>query len=347
MKILIYDYLFVKGHIHPNTHYIKLLAKEHEVSVISVSSIYEELSEEVHIIKIQSKYTSSDIKKNRFAQVSFCKDVLRQVNVKSFDAVLFLSYDTDSFTFAYPMFPSKTLFVLQSHNNIDKLSQNWIHRILFNGYKNKVRHIVYEEFMKDKLVETYKVNPETIFVLPRARFSYEICPTEKSFSAIGLSGSNSDEYIQQLASEADNKSESFKNIRVLLKAHRPIDSKTGIISVINNRVSDQEYKELFNSTRVVLDPLPNTFMYRMSAVLFEALSSRKIVIGSDTKIIAHFSKKYPHICLAAKSPADMLNLIQGISLSETEQEKKEFDRFMIDYSDEKTMMVFNAAFSKS
>lgn len=344
MKILIYDYLFVVGHAHPNEHYIRILSKKYEVSVVSVDGFYSRLSDVANVIEIESRYSADQIQDSRLKQVMFCKKVTKQVDTKRYDYVLMLSYDNTSFIFSKMLFPKKARIILQAHNNIDRLSRKPIERILFKTYSNKVMHIVYEDFMKKALSGRFGVKSNRVYVLPRARFAYDIIATDKHYTAIGLSGSNNDRYIEELIGEMNEHQDEFPMLRLLLKMHYQPLSECDSIEIITKRISDREYKECFSSTRIVLDPLPEAFEYRMSAVLFEALSSRKIVVGSASAIIQHFASKYPHICFCAENSYHMLQIVSNICRHETEEEKIEFDKFNVEYSDDKTMEVFNTIF---
>lgn len=342
MKILIYDQLFVKGHMHPNTHYTKMLSSIYDTTVVSTKGFFEELSEYADVIEVDTPYTVPEIKASRLKQVEFTRLLTRQIELRKFDVILFFSYDIEAFFLFRKFFSENIRIVLQEHNNVDKLDSGIIHRFIYGRFCNSVKHIVYENYMKEALVNIYDVDDTNVYVLPRARFSYEKCETAKSYSAIGLSGSNSDQYIEELINTVNEGGEKYRSLNIILKAHKKFRVNCDAIETITNRVSDEEYQELFSSTRIVLDPLPNTFKYRMSAVLFEALSSRKIVIGSDARIIQYFSSKYPHICFSANSPEEMLQLINQVSKTETEAERLEFNQFDDDYSDEKTMSVFKS-----
>lgn len=345
MKILVIDSLFVLGHIHPNTHYINLLAMDHSVSVVSICGLFKELPGTINVVEIETPYQIKDFQKSRTTQIKFWKDLGKHIELGEYDAFVFLSYDIVTFAISRLFLPKDKIVVIQEHNNIDKLSSRYLYAILYKTFCNKVDHIVYESYMKEALVHDYGVKADRVFVLPRARFAYEKCTTDKSYSAIGLSRSNSDNYISKLIKEANEHAEEFADLKILLKVHDGFDDQSEIIETLTSRVSDQEYKELFNSTRIVLDPLPNTFKYRMSAVLFEALSSRKIVIGSDARIVKYFSEKYPHICYSADSPLEMLQLVKCVSSAETKEEHDEFEKFNYDYSDDKTKDVFAAILS--
>lgn len=344
MNVLVYDYLFVKGHIHPNNHYIKLLSDKYNVFVISINGYFNYLSndENITIIDLKTKYSVDELRNNRILQILFCKKVVRKIKEYEIDYLLLLSYDTISFSIAYPLLHKKNI-VLQEHNNIDRLKKRKIELYLYKSFANKTKHIVYEHFMKESLVNEYHISEENIYVLPRAKYAYRIRESKKKYSAIGLSGSNDSSFVEGIVKYSEENNERLRGLRILIKDKKAV-SNNSVVEIIKDRVSDDEYEELFNSTRVVLDPLPDSFENRMSAVMFEALSSRKIVIGTNVKIIECFSKKYPHICYSVCNAEEMFEVIKKIESNETSIEKSEFDSFNMDYCDEKTMQVFEKIF---
>lgn len=345
-KILIYDYLFVQGHIHPNAHYINLLSKRYDVYVISINGYYNCFlqNNNIKIIDIHTRYSVQKLRKKRIYQIHFCAAVSKIVKERNIDQILFLSYDTPSFSISRLFFRRECTLVIQEHNNIDRLKQRKIELWLYKSFANRTKHIVYEKFMRDALVSNYAVKAKRIYVLPRAKYAYMVHRTEKKYSAIGLSGSNDMLFVDEIVRYSEKNAASLEGIRILLKAVEKF-SDNAIVRIVNKRVSDEEYEEFFNSTRVIIDPLPSTFEYRMSAVLFEGLSSRKIIIGTNTLIIREFASRYPHICFVAGNAEELFKIIQNVSPTETEEERIEFDKFNNDYSDEKTMNVFSSIFA--
>lgn len=344
-KILIYDYLFVQGHMHPNMHYINLLSNNYDVYVASINGYFNCFSENnnIKIIDIYTRFSVRELRKKRRYQIQVSAAISKAARKNAINHILFLSYDTPSFFISRLFYKRGCMLVIQEHNNIDRLKQRKIELWMYKSFANKTKHIVYEKFMKESLVRNYAVNEKMIFVLPRAKYAYNICRTQKKYSAIGLSGSNDMLFVDKIIHYAEKNAAHLKGINILLKTSGNF-SGNAIVKIINKRVTDEEYEELFNSTRIILDPLPSTFEYRMSAVLFEGLSSRKIIIGTDTMIIRDFALRYPHICFVAGNEGELFKIIQNISPIETEEEKIEFDKFNDDYNDEKTMCVFSSIF---
>ena len=168
MNILISDFLFGDAHKDMDVGFITAVAKFAKTDVISLNGFYDSeknsfKEKEINIrdIKLQKK---TGIIGSRLFYLSLMKETAAIVEKNRYDAVLCLGFETTLFGIGLLHFKNIPLFVFH-HKNIDELT-NRLKRIAFDIYKNRVYHVVFEEFFKDRLVSEIGVLCDRVYVIP-------------------------------------------------------------------------------------------------------------------------------------------------------------------------------------
>ncbi|WKV08000.1 hypothetical protein Q2T46_10640 [Thermoanaerobacterium sp. CMT5567-10] len=191
---------------------------------------------------------------------------------------------------------------------------------------NKVEHVVFEEFIKDCLMETHEINSEKVHVLPHQLNENILKDNYQKYACVGLSNSNDENIISEIVKK-ENQEKILKKAKckVILKS-KVINFDDGFLKVLNNYLDDM--------------PFPSTFKYRMSGTLVDAFSNNKIILCSNITLMDYYSKEYPSICKIIESVDDFFEYVIKINKLEINEQLNEFEIFKNSHSEDKIVLVF-------
>lgn len=298
MKIAYFDFRYPKGHKEQNCYYINILhSLGHEVTVFCPVDWYSDfpISESVQIIDmpfdvVTNSYTGI---RNIIELVKREIQALKIASKKSFDRYYIASFEGISYCI-FDLLTPRTLKYLVYHDNIDALD-NWIRRFCFNLYRENNTHVVFQPYMRDRLLElcNYKKN----FDIKILHHQLNI----KSISGnllldfpeiIALSNTNSEDIINDLIELDQIGYFNSNNVKFVLKS-KVKSYKGNKINVINEYLDKEIYDRYFCNCKVVYMPFSPSNRYRESGTIIDALSNGKSVIATDIMIAQAYKKNYP------------------------------------------------------
>ena len=240
--------------------------------------------------------------------MNYIIDAVYKYNI---DTVILASGDYITIAILTAKLRNVRLFLIH-HAELDVLEKNKIKNIFFSTYKNKINHLVFEDYIKDYITNSLGVNDSLVSVMPHSlNDNGDIKPREESeYKMVGLSNSNDDELIGNIIEfEKQYHLFSLSGFHIILKSknHKYSD---GYLNVINSYLTEYEYKHYISSTEYVLLPFSRDFGYRESGTLMDALSNRKKVIGVDIPLMKYYKEKYPHTCYIYDDVQTIISILQ-------------------------------------
>lgn len=355
MNILFLDFIYPLEHKNFNQNMINAILNFANVTVFSPTDYFgESLNNSQNINNIES-----DTLKTKKGKFLFRLNILKSIRESHVlakkikpDIVLVSCFETISFAFFTFLFGSSKDIYIVHHNNTDEL-KNKIKRSFFKLYRNRVEHIVFEDFIKEYLVNRIGVKEENVYVVPHP-LSINISDNMKSscndtIDCLGISNSNDEDFIDDLINLEKQNSIFKKNGYKLVLRSKKQEFDNGSLKVISGYLDREIYDAYYTSCKSVLVPLSKQFCYRMSGTLVDALSNGKIVLGSDVELINKYSEKYPSICKKFDSAEDFVNKLKLISRGNSSIES-EINKYQEHHSHEniaktiKTIMIKQDSF---
>ncbi|MFR2069499.1 MAG: hypothetical protein ACLS4S_04595 [Bacteroides nordii] len=146
-KILIFDTIFPIGHKDLYQSLITLFPENVELLILNTSDFYNESNKNCSIRykKILHLKERKNLLLNQIVlTINTFIGVIYSYSYKS-DIVVFFTFDTLNISIMRFLFRKKNVYLLH-HNNTDHL-QNKYKKRFFDTYKNKVKHIVFADFI--------------------------------------------------------------------------------------------------------------------------------------------------------------------------------------------------------
>ena len=286
-KVLFVDHVSGLGHVNFNRIYINaLLAQGFDVKLALSKSLaaHMEYDESLYAVKIPDIYTRKSPLWRRvrfFLQLLYIK---MMVNVKPYDLILFSAYD--ELTFSLFDF-SKPVYVV-NHGNVKGLS-NRLKRTCLLRISGRCTQVVFNQHMKDEFLRYGITNVRVVshgcmppFVLDTnvdlslisSKLDDETCkvlffPSDSSgdirFLQEMLNNNALLSYLQE------------RNMLLVVKSTKVYCQHDNVV-VIKTYLSQSVYQALFLRSNVILIAYPNSFVFRVSGVLFECLGNNKSVL---------------------------------------------------------------------
>jgi hypothetical protein len=339
MKISIIDTIFPIGHKELNNKLISLFPKINmDILVANNGSFFDE--DEISNVAFKDFNLIGQHKKYYF---NIIFQIFNYINIwfklfgRKDDIKFFFTFENISFAFARILF-SNSRNVLFHHNNIDYLTIKYV-RFFFKTYMNSVQHIVFAEFIKERLIEI-GVKENKIFVLTYPVPKDEnICKDEEIKNLfIGL-GYASDENLFKKIIEFEDKFKVLKTnkIKLILRSSN-LEYVSENITFFKGHLSVEEYTNLNCRATGILFLYPQTYKYRYSAGIVDALRFKKIIIGSNIPVILHFKKLYPNLCYSFDTIEELFSII--INSKNLNYDSVNYDFFLKNHDDLKIKQDF-------
>jgi hypothetical protein len=340
-KVLFIDILCPMGHKKINEKYIQLFSPAADLTVVAHPDYYSELPPNVKIItknKLNMREGKLLARIDGFRNMRICSKIANSIKP---EYIFFSSYETIASLFIGLFFNAKKAFLL-SHNNIDETT-NRVKRFIYNLYARKVNHIVFEEFIKNYLIETFKISSKKIHVLPHPTYenNINIDSTTKTYryKCVGISNSNNDVIVKKII-DIETEKNVFKksNCKIILKS-KIYEFDNGYLKVFKGFISSNEYSEYMSNAKFIYMPFPDTFNYRVSGTLIDAISQNKSVISHNIGLIKHYEKKYPNICITINNVDEFVECVLS---DEIRLNAESYEKFKFDHSDIKIVEIFKS-----
>lgn len=333
MKILFVDPFCPHGHINLNRNYIEVFNSQGiDVDFIIKEGYEKDLSLAVERVKwrVPVKYYNERAGKfrARFNLLCILFQLRRKVNFKHYDHIFFSSYD--EITLFLSGIQHNLLLV--NHANIAYMD-NPVKRFFVKKVSSRGVMLVYHEFILKRLNHygVYNVKVESIGLSdPYIKQNHSESYLEKidqrlvsdDFSNIIFAPSGTkygDQFLADLIKDVSFQNFlSAKRILFVVKDKNLVSTHSHIV-IVHQYITDVQYQALFLSSIGILLSYPETFKYRVSAVLFECFSNQKPCLLSDIKGFSAFSRFFnynPFFKDAETLKTRILELIQVDNLKQ-------------------------------
>jgi glycosyltransferase involved in cell wall biosynthesis len=339
-RLLIVDLVSPKGHYLYNKNLLTALSGEYCIDFIGDKNLIKWVTpkvENINFLTFTSVKKGQSILKFKIEQLLRLREVIELNKYKSYDAILFSSYDTLTLSFFSEKHFNCEVFLV-NHNNLSRV-HSLVRKMLFKKvYLSFTGHLLFENIFKENMEKKLKISLDKCHVIPHFIVD-DILSIHKNNNKERLK-------ILYLGNDRDN-----KGLDVLVSAVNLFDSKNWMgnleitvagklsktynsrrIKFKNYRISDNEYKELLKETDFVVLPYRDSFSNRVSGIFFEALSYEKAIIASDIDIFKQYFDVYGDIGYLFKEGdcRSLFNLLLDL------QEKARISN--IDFSDNLKMM---------
>lgn len=322
-KILIMDYIFPKGHVALNNNICQLISKIKDLDIDVINSDnYIKVFPNVNYLEFNLKKKNNGLI-GKINQILNITTIYKKIQKNSYDIVWFNTFDTITFYFARILFRKYKKIFIVYHKNTNEL-KNKVKSYFFSRYKNKVNHIVFEEFIKEYLVDKNYVNNKLVSVVPhpislKGRILKEEIinkPDTKLLTGCGLSNSNSKDLVENIViKERESKFLEKNGFSLWIKYPYNICNDTKSINLIKYQLSDEQYIDIIEKSDFTFMPFSKDYIYRVSGYLLDALTRAKPVIGTGAEIINKYSELYPNLVYQYSSFEDLIEIVQKIGNS--------------------------------
>lgn len=339
MKISIIDTVFPIGHKELNNKLISLFPQKNIDLLVTNNRGFFDKNKVENVI-FQNFKLLGQHKKYSF---NIIFQIFNYINIwfglfnRKDDIKFFFTFENISFAFARFLFLNSRN-VLFHHNNTDYLTNKYVN-FFFKTYMNSVQHIVFAEFIKERLIEI-GVKENRIFVLtyPVPKDKYIINNEVINNVFIGL-GYASDENLFKKIIEFEDKYKVLKrnSIKLILRSNS-LEYKSENITFFRGHLSTEEYQNLNSKATGVLFLYPQKYKHRYSAGIIDALRYKKIIIGSNIPIVLHFKKLYPNLCYSFNTIEELFLII--IKSKNLDYDSNNYESFMKNHNDLKVQQDF-------
>lgn len=311
-QILVADFMFYEAHKMHNAMFIKALSKMANINVVSLNGYYDEYAsewsrEQIGCIQIELKKEFQGTIGARIRSLEIMKKTMDIVKRNRFDMIVVLAFDTVVFSL-HKIFFSGTKISVFHHINLDELHNN-VKKWFFNRYKNSIVHLVFEEEFAEYLINTHNVSDKKVYIIPHPIKEENYTKPQKqlgSYDCVGLCMANSEEIIRDLL----NKNEVLRKngIKVLMRSREEHKSLSNV-TIINGFLEKEVYDNYINSARYIFLATPDTYRYRLSGSMYDALSKNKPVLTTNKFYANEYEKKYPGLCIYVNNADELINYL--------------------------------------
>lgn len=283
MRLLYIDPFSFEGHVNFNKIHIEALRrcgfepdfvfKEGYGSLLGEGNVVYEYPERL--------YNHDSGNKWRLSQYRILRDIMRHVDMGSYDRILLSAYET--FSVLLTGFPASYLV---NHDNVQS------NRIKLWGIRALAKKHVHIALLRQSLDflkgmgcnASYFVNHGLIEPYPAEPRDGGACITVFSPSA----ESSDEEFINEMIlDDSFNELLEKSNVRISVRSNN-LRSDRKDIEIIGRRLSDDEYRKKFMASDYILIVYPESFEYRVSGVLMEALACGRRILVRDIPAMREF-----------------------------------------------------------
>ena len=336
MKILYVNFAYdTWGHKNLDENYIRILSRFAQVWVIARKGWYNSLPDNVTLVEYNPQCISEKCNNKILKHVlsvlvmNFSRELLQK---EKFDYLIAGTFDTLTLVVAKKWFLPECTYIMH-HNNTDLLSRTF-YKIVFNSYKNRFYYIVQEKFIKDQLVRMENLETNKVVILPHpVNVNKKENSKDKIYDYVGISNSNDENAVKELI-RLENAFQFLKKGRVtMLLRSKKEEYSDDYLTVIKGYLSSEQYEKYISNAKCILILFPDSFKYRESGSIIDALSNKIPVVGSNILIVKEYSDRYPNICKVYNNIQELPHLLKELEMISDEEKEKDFSRFIEEHSD--------------
>lgn len=323
MKVLYIDSFCPTGHLNLNKKYIEefnklnakidFVLKENYWEALSINQNQVIWSVPNFFFKVHSKGFSS-----RFWMLLMLLQLRIKVNIKKYDYIFFSSYDE----IVLVLSGIRHNLILVNHANIAAF-QNPIKKFFLNLIPKNAWWIVFHQFIANRCIELgikkITIQPFGMNKPYRNTESFYIQNLYKNFEMsifIPSASKYGDTFFYDLL---NNKSflEYLKvNKIVIIIKDKSLKSTSPNIIILNKYLEGSEYESIFMNVDIILLHYPQTFEYRVSAILMECFANNKICLINKINAFSAFKENFNYNPYYS-SPEELMALITQLKFNLT------------------------------
>lgn len=340
MKLFVHDTVFPIGHKLLNERLLSYLG-EYTLLISNHNNYYDKLQDNwCYIDCALPKNNHSPLIARGLTTLGSIAH-LQKAKKESFDKVIYFTFDTINFA-AERFFLKKKDVYLIHHLNTSELINPKKAKI-FQTYSNQVKHIVFGDFIKSFLVESLAVDENRVLSLPHPILlnNNQNTPAANHLEAnnkdqrlwIALGYANDLSLIDEII-KYENKTHLLENnnTKLILRWFKP-PLETKSISILSGHLDASVYNQLYSAASGVLLLYPQTYQYRFSGALMDAMANAKPVIGSSIPVTHEFESEYPSFCSSFTSVPDLFAKLIEKNNSKKDCLQSELQKFYLRHND--------------
>lgn len=302
-KFLLIEPVGFQGHENFNSFFLKIFNILGQVTFIApigyldACSVVSRINIPVSMGGYRTKFNA------RWSQVCVLRYILKKIDLDEYDAVIFLSYETISLSIVWPKNSKTFLF---EHNNIDNFLCSRIKKFFYKNLSKKNVHFVFQDYIAQYLADTYG---KSAICIPHPyyrtfdgaeHFLSENSSLKFDYPVIFSPSSSTPDCIQNNLKK--NAQKWRTQYYIIFKGN--FEEKT---VGYESRPFFENYDELMQRCDFVF--LGARFCYRVSGVIYEALSYGCPVILFKSPFAMELQKEYPNMVFLISSVDDIQWLV--------------------------------------
>lgn len=312
MNVLFCELLYPRTHARSNSFYINCLAElDLSLFVMAPNNFYSIQNASVKLLPIEELHRKKGRISYRINELKYMKQIINAVKKNKIDKIILASSDYAMLPFLLFRLPKRIECYLVHHAELDVLETNKIKRIIFDTFRNKIHHLVFEPFIADFLKHDLKIDNSRVHIMPHSLNQNVSFSANGEFCCdlAGLSNSNDEKFIEDLI-KMEQQTGKLKAIgkKVILKSNQ-FEFDDDYLKVFRGHLPDEEYNMLISGARRIFMPFEKNFGYRESGTLMDALSNGKYVIASDIPLMQNYIRQYPTLCSIYHTTGDVISII--------------------------------------
>lgn len=342
MKIGVAEVIYPKGHKKFDIKTINILSKIGDVYYFSYPKFItnKAIKIDVNIINIRKQFIFKRfyklIRLFRIINLIIISRKIRSSKLK-LDKLVFLSFDNTLYSIVKKIFKDIDVFVIH-HDDIDKIVFNIKNR----EYYNLVKHIVFDDYIKEGLINKTRCDENKIFVIPNP---IEFIPkkTESNYRKpclLSIGWSNDENLILKAVELSKNITHEL-SYKIILRS-KIYTYKDKNLEVISGFLESNEYEKLISDSDIQIIIYPDTFRYRYSATFQTAILHNQYVIVNNVYLGSILKMKYPQSVMVINSVDELFNLNESV-LSK-KPSLKDVNKFLIEHSEDNIANKYSSAF---
>lgn len=320
-KFIIVDCNHTDSHNMFNTKLIEKLAEDSFVFIFAWNNSYDDLKSSS--VKIKKAYYLKLKSKNALLArfIIFVNTFLNALYLKYYNfhrksITIIIGYEIISLSIISFLFPRKSYLI--HHMQMDEI-KNYLKRIFFLKFKSRFFHVVMTDYIKNYLIDCLNLKDYNVRVIPHPIYKIKKSIEKKLDHPklfVSLSYSNNETFVNKLI-EKEKKYKIFERnkCKLIIKSKLYNFTSPGLI-VFNKYLSNEEYYELYNKSICVISLFDETFEYRISGTLIDAISAEKQVITLNSLCTKYYQSLFPHVLMVCKNIDEIIDEILNFDLKD-------------------------------
>lgn len=318
-KILAVEPVGFRGHRNFNTYLLRILQSIGNVTLVAPFGYLDSDNVNTRVnIPIKLCHNKTKIG-SRWSQIRVLNYIIKNINLDNFDTIIFLAYETISFSLMWPK--SNKVFLFE-HNNIENIGNSVIKSYFYKHLSNKAIHLTFQSHITKYIHDNFKKNAIHI---PHPHYRTDVsesgeliedkilCSTDNKI-IFSPSASTSKALQYELMKFAK---ENINTYYVICKGEP--EEKTSnyeVRSFFNN------YEDLMRTSDIVF--LGARLNNRVSGVAYEALSYGRPLITFDCPFGRALKEKYTSLIYLFSDINNLQSTIKSIKKNSLKQEHMKF-----------------------